>query len=350
MYKKFLALRNNIYTSSVTIGIATINSSSYIYDSLLRVKEEIDFMPSGIKRELVICINGSEDNNQTVNEVTRFKTDYPELSLKIINEPLPGKNKAINHITTYAQKTSRSDIIHFLDDDVKCQKGSLWADVKALIDHRNVSDAPLLVGADFKGIKYPLNHFLKTTSNPFKAFRNWYWYSVFLAPFHPKAEMTPYCSGQFLGTFTDLMPSIPEGLQIADDAYMNNYFALLGKNVFEAAPQRYKPVIKPAGSFVEFNLPVSLSEWKGQQERTYSYVENAYTQFETEKPFLRKFFSSPSSFHPDQLRPTRVGGFLRVYFWERYKVHRNRMIKKTNVKMQDNVKIGWNTAGSTKQF
>ncbi len=51
--------RNKTY--SLIIGVPTINSADYLYDSLGRYKKEIALLDDNIKLELAICINGPEE-------------------------------------------------------------------------------------------------------------------------------------------------------------------------------------------------------------------------------------------------------------------------------------------------
>jgi glycosyltransferase involved in cell wall biosynthesis len=96
-------------TPSVSILIASRNRAEALRDALASIKRTT--LPKDTDVELLLIDNGSSDDTQ---EVMR-DVDIPGLEVRVLEEPRPGKARALNR----ALDVARGTVLLFTDDDVR---------------------------------------------------------------------------------------------------------------------------------------------------------------------------------------------------------------------------------------
>lgn len=228
----------------VIIGIPTIDSSSYIYNSLMNIKKEIELLKIENDVELIICINGDYNNEKIKKEINRFNDN-----ICILETPVKGKNNALNHLIKKA-KLLKGDIIHFLDDDVILSEGSLNKNIETLLKYsEKYKTNEVLVGSN--AIRIQETFFSKIKEYGLKGIYRYFLYQIFSLPFRKVNENPKFCIGSSLGGFLSFYPEYPDdSTGIADDGYIGNYYlinsSLYNKEVF--------PLIKLKDSIFYFKV------------------------------------------------------------------------------------------------
>lgn len=285
----------------LVVGIPTIHSSRYIYHSLSSMAKEISRLPSTFQTTMVVCLNGTLDGGATAREIGRFISEQPGLKVVLLELQEGGKNLALNHIVRYA-KEEASDLLHFFDDDIDLKEGSLLINLTTLIEQEAKLGIPVLVGSNFIGTARPWRELLSEQGNLFSALNSWVLQQVFLLPFQPHTDKPRFCLGGSLGAFTRDFPYYPDDdTGIADDGFIGNYYALIGKELYEKTG--VSSIIKPQGSEFYFQVATSYQEWLKQQVRIFVGVYYSYLYFEEHIPFFERYFAWEFSIGQAMRRP-----------------------------------------------
>jgi len=328
------------------IGIPTIESGPYISDSLMRVKGEIDLCPNDWDIIIVLCINGEDHNNETVIAVRQFFKRFTYLKGFVITERHEGKNKAINRIVKFANKINHVDIVHFFDDDVYLQAGSLSVNVKCLLEMEETNHKPILVGSSFVGIKHTFS-FFTGKYRLFDAIRKWLFHIIIIQPYLLQAEKPLFCEGPSCGTFLKYMPILPDdSLGITDDCFLSNYFAVRGKDDF--LQHGIYPTIKPTNSVAYVEMAIKYKDWKSQQIRIHAGIERAFNYFSEERAFLEKYFSWSYAFNIKSRKRPSSKPLRRFFLYYIYMLLHENNRKTAEVMIKNGIVPSWATVSSTK--
>ncbi len=332
----------------ILIGIPTIKSFSYIFVSLERIRKEIKLCPKQWDVVLVICLNGVDYGHKTENEIKRFFKYYNDINHYILVENQFGKNNAINQIIKFAKKLKDVDIIHFFDDDVYLQSGSLMTNIEALIENEKKNHKPVLVGSAFIVINHSLSFFLSRYSF-FEAIKKWIFYIIIIQPYLLNSERPRFCEGPSLGSYLKNIPILPDdSTGITDDSFFSNYFAIKGKNDYEKLG--IFPTIKPSNSIAFVEVSSNFKEWEKQQIRIHAGIERAFAYFEKERCFLEKYYSWSYAFNKEsQTSPKGISLKKKILYYAYMYLH-----KKNRKKAQEFIKMNkvpkWTTAYTTKKL
>jgi hypothetical protein len=340
-------IQNKDNFKQILIGIpTTINTINYIYKTLQRIRLEILEFP--IYPNIVICINGEGDKLNLKKEIEKFQAHCQPLSIILLETEISGKNNALNLIINYARKI-KATILHLVDDDVIFRKGTLLLNTKTLILKKQSQKLPVLVGANFKGIRHSMSYFLKQEKSFFKAIKKWFFHKVFIIPFLDKIENPTYCSGQCISSFVNLLPDIPDNKYgVTDDAYLSRYFAILGKNNF--FKKNIEPIIKPQNSIIYFKVTSSPQAWLKQQTRIWIGVKKANALFEKDKKYLLDYFANPFSYTGSSFKMPKGLPIKYLLFYLIYRYFEKKL-QKIVYNMQKNNEIPeWNTPLDTKKI
>ncbi|MBK5275573.1 MAG: glycosyltransferase family 2 protein [Desulfuromonadales bacterium] len=283
---------------NVTIGIPTINSSNYIFSSLVRIKNEIAAVPENYICRLVVCVNGSQDEGKTRIEIERFKFNT-SIPLDIIEEGKAGKNNALNCIVSHARQQHRCDIIYFFDDDVAILDGSLGVNLTKIAEHEFHYGLPVLVGSSMLGIQRSLRHFVRIRHSLIRGILSWSLHRLFIMPYLLGAEKPKFCEGLSLGTFLKYMPAYPDDeTGITDDTFLSNFFACQGMK--EYLNNGIPPIIKPPNSLAYVEITHNYREWRRQQLRIHAGIRRSFNYFhDRDKKYLEEFFQWPYAFNSE---------------------------------------------------
>ena len=102
----------------ISVIICTYNRARYIYRLLGSIAE--GDCPSS-EYEIILVDNNCTDN--TVEEVARFQTDHPEVSLRLVKETAQG----LSHARNRGISEACGDILVYVDDDATVNAGYLSA-------------------------------------------------------------------------------------------------------------------------------------------------------------------------------------------------------------------------------
>lgn len=324
----------------VIIAIPTINCSFYIYNSLERIKNEVLYISEMFKIEIVIGLNGTNDQGESEREIKRFIKDNentPFLVTLLIFKKA-GKNITINKLVDYSKNTN-ADIIHFLDDDVMLKSGSLLHNLKALIQNQEETDLPILVGSHFYVIPKRLSFYLRQNMGIRKGLLRYFWHCVFRVAFESEHDSPQFCSGQSLGMFVSKMPVIPgDDKGVMDDCYLSYYAYVYGK------------VIKPENSKVFFNVADSLDEWQKQQTRIHLgvlKVRRSFIQYEKKIDILSSW---PYSHNKKWRMKPKNMSLKRRFFYMIYLYLSDKMAFKAEQNCNNLLYKDWASPRSSKLF
>jgi glycosyltransferase involved in cell wall biosynthesis/8-oxo-dGTP pyrophosphatase MutT (NUDIX family) len=157
---------------SLTVGIPTRNGARTIRKTLDSVSEALNFLPSSLKKKIVICFDHCTDNCE--GEVQKFIAENSaRYQFEVLqNLSSSGKSLVLNLIVQHAH----SDIICFVDDDVDLKKNCFHELLFTLISHDQ-----RVVCASWVRKKL-------ITVNPWKRF----WYYVLGVKFDLPGNMRPF--------------------------------------------------------------------------------------------------------------------------------------------------------------
>ena len=119
-----MSISENNYKISVLV--ATKNRNRHIVQFI----ENLSILPAEPKWELIVVDNGSTDG--TSDALKQIRTVFP---LKIYNEPLPGKSRALN----LAILKAKGDLLVFTDDDIIPEQPWLQTLYDAACNHPEVN-------------------------------------------------------------------------------------------------------------------------------------------------------------------------------------------------------------------
>jgi len=120
---------------SISVGVPTHNGSKTIYQTLISIIASLGFLPSYIKKEIIICTDHCNDDTQLV--VKKFISDrkQEEISFKLLNNSgVKGKSTVLNKIF----QNSKSDLLCFIDDDVILKKDCILNLVNYLVNQKEL--------------------------------------------------------------------------------------------------------------------------------------------------------------------------------------------------------------------
>jgi cellulose synthase/poly-beta-1,6-N-acetylglucosamine synthase-like glycosyltransferase len=340
MLSKIIAIKK----PSVLIAIPTINSGDYIYKSLTTVFPEIRTLNNDYNTHIVIALNGSNQDNRNRTEIQRFIKDHPNDNLQLIYKEGPGKNGAMNKLVQHAKKESL-EIIHFLDDDINLEKGSLSKNIKMLLSHPSLKKTPLIAASNFIVKQHSLtNHVQKNgLTGPY----TWALSKIFGLPFKESSPTPLFFSGQSFAMATSFFPTLPnDSSGVTDDTFLSNYVAIQNKE--QIIKSGFNPVLKTTESKVYFEVPDSLSEWWGQQKRIYAGVNRSFRFFGEDQKFLENYFSWEFAFEKKDRLPLHKASMM-DHVWHFFdKTLKTLLVKSINSDLSQNKSIQWSSAKSTK--
>ena len=341
-FKSLLAKKN------VLIAMPTINSHSYILKTLNRIYNELLLINKFTDCELLICLNGTNDDYKTKNLLLNFKKNNSEINIILHEEIIGGKNNAINIMIDYA-KNNNKDIIHFIDDDIDFKPKSILINIITLIEKEIKYKVPFLIGSNFLVKPHDLNHFRKYKKSFIKVLVSYFSYKISSVPFNKKSDKSRFCSAQSLCMSVNTIPKIPKDLhRITDDTYWTNYYAIKGKEIFKKYGEY--AVHKPEDSIVYFEASSSIREWIKQQVRIYSGVKAAFDYFKYEKEFIYKFNLWSYAFIKEyKKRIPKNYSFIDHFYYFLYSIFIFIIVRKANKKIKKEKSIDWAIAKSTKK-
>jgi glycosyltransferase involved in cell wall biosynthesis len=283
----------------VVVCVPTINSSAFIEASLTRLFREIEGCQTGYTLEVLVCVSGARGAASTIAALERLQ---PRVSyLKMLREPRPGKNNAMN--TTLRHLRARSlppAFAFFFDDDVHLSPGTLRRNLDALVAHEAThGEGPVLVGAAMRALPLSWCEALRESDGCLlRALWLWQLYQIFAFPYLDESPVPRFCEGMALGARLEHFPALPDSeTGIGDDTFLSNTFALLGRERF--LRRGVHSLLKPTGSVGRVALPVGLKAWREQQLRVHIGIERSWRHFGAERDFLASYFSWPFAFNPD---------------------------------------------------
>jgi len=308
----------------IVIGIATIKSSLYIFDSLKRISKEALPCLEKFNVSFVVCINGGDVKHETENEVRRFFSCHKNITGHVLIRKKAGKNNAMNDIISFARKMNDVNIVHFFDDDVSLKKGTLLVNIKTLMKHEKENSTPVLVGSAFVVKRNILNFFLSRYSI-FDAIVKWIFHVIITQPYLLKNERPKFCEGPSFCAYLKYLPKLPDDrLGVTDDAFLSNFFAVNGKNNFIKNGIPF--IIKPKKSISYMKMPICFGEWQKQQVRIHAGIERSFEYFAAEKYFLEEYFSWSYAFNVNSRTKNTANSLMEkiLYFIYMYLHERNR--------------------------
>lgn len=335
------------------VAIPTIDSARYIHASLERLKNEVAIAARELPVDIVVCVNGvsaTDGTDPSVERVNDFKEANPAITLHIIEVEESGKNNAINQLIVFA-KVQQYDIIHFIDDDVDFNEGSILLNIRELIRHTALIGAPVCVGSHFLGVRHGFGYFYREASYRLvPTLKSWFAHNVFSVPFRADSDRPNFCSGASMCLWTKDVPQLPpDETGIADDVYLSNYYAVAGKEWYEKTLSW--PVIKPAESIVFFEVTARFSEWQKQQLRTCLGVLSGYDPFfPGDREFLERFREWAYTYHRKSLRKDKPSSWRARFFYVVHMFLKRRVAAQARRRMQRHAPVAWGTATSTKLF
>ncbi len=265
---------------------------------------------------MVVCINGEDENNKTEKEVNKFFLDHNEIPSHIIVTKKVGKNNAINRIVEFAKKMDDIEIVHFFDDDVILEKGTLLINIEELIKEENIKSRPLIIGSAFIAVGYSFSFFYRKYSF-FRAVLSWIFHNIIIQPYLLEAERPRFCEGPSFGLYLKYFPTLPaDEVGITDDAFLSDFFAIKGKADY--LQNRMLSIIKPANSISYIKVPSSFKEWKMQQIRIHAGIERAFSYFGSERKFLEEYFSWNYAFNKKSRTNLQTKSLLKIILYSIY--------------------------------
>ena len=305
----------------VAVCVPTIDSSAFLETSLTRLFEEIEGCQQRYTLELLVCVSGSRGAASTIAALERLQS---RVDLKILREPRPGKNNAMN--TTLRHLRARSlppAFAFFFDDDVHLSPGTLRRNLDALVAHEAThGEGPVLVGAAMRALPLSWREaWRKSEGHLLRAFWWWQLYQVFAFPYQDGSPVPRFCEGMALGARLEHFPELPDSeTGIGDDTFLSNTFALLGRERFLG--RGVHCLLKPAGSVGRVALPLGLKAWREQQLRVHIGIERSWRHFGAERDFLARYFSWPFAFTPaSRVRYQPRGPLGAVRHWLYMRLH-----------------------------
>jgi len=144
---------------SISIGIPTYNGAKTVYQALISIIASLGYLPSHIKKEIIICTDHCNDNTKQIIEKFVLDKKQNDISFKLFdNNRVKGKSTVLNKIF----KDSKSDLFCIVDDDVVLERSCFLNLINNLIIQKEL----ICVFAKWK--KKPLN-----SKNFWKKF--WHW-------------------------------------------------------------------------------------------------------------------------------------------------------------------------------
>lgn len=331
----------------VCIGIPTINSGRYIYHSLVRYYDELECFDSNFRLEVVLCINGKDENDNIYQQIKSYFLNYSKYNVTILEEPEEGKNKALNKILKYA-RDNEFTFIHFIDDDVDFLPGSLSNNINYLNEKSRTFPYPILVGSNFQVKKHALRDYIRKSKSKLKGTRQYLLYKIFSTPFSQQSDAPNFCLGGSLCGYLETFPNYPEAMHdIADDGFICNFFSVQAFK--ETSDTDVKAIFKPADSIMYFQVPTNIKEWMDQQVRIYTGVLNAYLYYPEFIDFFQKQFSWTHNFDKSWRSPTHYNFEMTL----RTLIHRSLqkvIVYKSRKHIRKSLPVQWNVSESTKEY
>jgi Glycosyl transferase family 2 len=332
-------------SEQIAVAIPTANSAQYIGAALSRIAGEVRRLPSDLPCEILVGLNGPDPDDRTRGALRSFAQANPDLRVHIVRIAEQGKNGTLNALIDVA-KHRDATIIHFLDDDVALQPGSLHENIATLVDVQSKSPIPILVGSRFWCRRHSIDYFLQRSGSPAKALAAWFWHCTFRIAFREGPDEPRFCAGVSICAYLRSLPRLPaDSSAVADDAFWDNYYAARGKDHWLASG--VSPIVKPARSVAYFEVPTSLAEWFRQQVRTYVGVMNANDHFAADLPFLVSYFRWPYSFGDFRCLPVSLS-FNEVPFFCFYAAIRRVVMTVGELKRRRGRRPAWSVARSSK--
>ncbi|OGI11178.1 MAG: hypothetical protein A2Y40_04855 [Candidatus Margulisbacteria bacterium GWF2_35_9] len=332
MLRKIISERN----IKIAIGLPTMNSQGYIYNSLKKLQQELVLIPPNIKTSLVICLNGTNDNNATLNEIHKFTQENKQFQINTIIRPQPGKNEAVNAIIDFNKKNG-IDITHLVDDDVSFTTGSISNNVKLLVLEQAKTKEPVMVGSHMKAYQYTLKDYLLQEKSWVSALKKCFWHNVFRLPFDDQSEEWPFNSAQSLAMYTNNFITLPPSNSgSVDDITLNYDIAARGK------------LLKTEGSEVFFKVAEDKKERENQQLRNLFGVLHSKAQFTKDTDKILKTLSWSYTTDPKMYKLPPKMGLSRLFFYLIHMYYRYQDARNANQHFTNNIVPNWGTASSTK--
>lgn len=304
---------------TLTIGIPTTDSSSFLWSSLERLGEQCAACPGSWAIDLVLCVNGARGAAAAITTAERFAQAHPTLFVEIFSEPSAGKNNAMNAILQRLRaRPIPPDLVFFFDDDVRLSPGTLRRNAEALLAYEDAHrGVPTLVGAALRVEPLRWEQARQRHAHVFsRALRAWLQHQVFAFPYREDAPIPRFCEGMALGARLAHFPGLPgSDSGIGDDVFLSNTFALLGRS---QVGEEGANLLKPPGSIGWVELSDDLETWRAQQIRTHLGIELCWRQFEPERPYLARCFAWPFAFTPDARSPFHPRGILEAVLYRVY--------------------------------
>lgn len=122
---------------SISICIPTYNGQKTIRDTLESAALSLDQLGGQIQKEIIVCFDHCSDNTQKVADSFKKESeDKTDIIIKLIdNTGQKGKSSAMNA----AFERTNSEILCFIDDDVRLDRSCLGLLLKELVKNKNVS-------------------------------------------------------------------------------------------------------------------------------------------------------------------------------------------------------------------
>lgn len=295
----------------VCIGLASNGNNDQVNSWLEKVKKELNLInKTKFNCYVAICINGRK--KMFYEDI---KENFKDIDIMLLYQRTPGKNDAINKIIKYS-KENKDDIIHFLDDDIKFKRGTISADLEALVQTRYNSHT--LVGSNFYADVKDKKLFQK----------------ILCTPFTPNADINLFLSGNSICSWVENYPYMPAtSTQIAEDSFTCVYFA---KNFSDCK------IIKPKNSIVYYEPAENFKDWLSQQVRTYVGVEKSFLIYPKEYLSLEYFFAWRYAENPKYRKKIRNISLNELVKLHIFRIYQKIVFIKGNYVLNHNKTVAWN--------
>ena len=246
----------------VVLALPTSSGKEKIEKWILNIKKELPTLPDNFFQvNILIGLNGK-------NTVFASDQNFIQLcaheNIEIFISNTNGKNNCINEMVKHC-KSLKYDIIHFFDDDIFPESNAIKINLETLVKYSKV---PILVGSNFYVKKEGLSVLQK----------------ILYAPYQIDSDYNDFVAGYSNCTWLSYYPILPStNTQIAEDSYINIYFAQLGDST--------NSIIKPRNSIVYFEAYNSYKDWFWTQVRTYVGIEFSFLIFGTDYFKFQNLFS-----------------------------------------------------------
>lgn len=235
---------------NISFIITTCKETSNLEYIINSINQEIARLPF-VSHKIYIIVNGIH--------ATKIYSDKKNIDncnwyfLETMN-----KNISLNFARSIVEQ---DNFVILVDDDIEFGKNIIKKTINVILEQSS-QNIPLLIGANFR-VRGNLSFFQRIFSFPFNN------------------SSPSFCMGGFMGIHISNFPYLPDSKNIADDAYICNYF--YNSHIKHGSGN----IIKIDECYMEVHG--SLFRWFSQQKRINIGVMNAYEEFENTVELIETF-------------------------------------------------------------